>query len=62
MGRDDAERPELEAPGRFAPRGNGLEKRPYSTPRLVSYGAITKLTRGSSGRRAEMGGMKAMCL
>jgi len=46
---------------RGAPDGRRA-KRAYRAPTLVRYGSLRKLTQGSSGNRAESGGMKAMCL
>jgi hypothetical protein len=43
-------------------RDDRRARRAYRPPRLVRYGSLRKLTRGSSGFKAETGGMKAMCL
>jgi len=37
--------------------GTRKEARPYSKPRLVDYGAVTKLTQGSSGTVGDGPGM-----
>lgn len=40
-------------------------KKPYAPPRLVAYGAVSKLTQGGAGSGADTGGganMTMMCL
>ncbi len=34
------------------------QKKPYSTPRLIEYGDVQKLTQGSSGTKGDGGGSK----
>jgi hypothetical protein len=45
------------------PREGPQPKKPYSPPRVVEYGNVAKLTRGSNGNGADAGnGMTMMCL
>ncbi len=34
------------------------QKKPYSSPRLIEYGDVQKLTQGSSGTKGDGGGSK----
>lgn len=60
MSEDDA--PERDRPG--PPGSPPGARRPYSTPVLVEYGSVLKLTQGTMTRQADFtgGGFRMACL